>query len=157
MVPFVDHKLCNSTPQELHYSTEHGFVNHSREWLNTQRFCTSNQTFKNRSLVVFFSYIYTYKGMDLAIVSLVGITTGRAEPQLGTMKLWLHLHTYMQRGAVTQVYSQGVQCTWPQGGICSSMCHYTVQSHSEHDQLQCNPTATSTNQCKQQRTWTEHE
>ena len=39
-----------------------------------------NQTFKNRSLVVLFPYIYTYTDMDLAIVSLVGITTQRAEP-----------------------------------------------------------------------------
>ena len=46
-----------------------------------------------------FLCIYTYKLRDLAIVRLVGNVTLRAESQLGTVKLGLHLCTYIQGGA----------------------------------------------------------
>ena len=47
--------------------------------LNHSELYTSNQTFKNGALVVSFPLYTHIHSMDLTIVSLVGITTRRAE------------------------------------------------------------------------------
>ena len=101
--------------------------------------------------------------MDLTIVSLVGITTRRAETIVRCYELVTapsYIHTHIHRGAITQVCLQGVPCTWPQEGICSCVCHYILHIHSE-PLISCNASLLQSNittitQFKQLWTVTEH-
>ena len=91
-----------------------------------QSFCVSNPTFKNGALVVLFP-LYTYiRSMDLTIVSLVGITTLRAETMVWSYELMTapsYIHTKRCSHASLLARSSAYMTKW--GHMLAHMPLYT--------------------------------
>ena len=88
--------------------------------------------------------------MDLTIVSLVGITTRRAETIVWYYELMTapsYIHTYKDVQSCKSTRKE-FNIHDHKGAYAHAYATVKPKAHNEHNQLQCKPTTTSANQGK---------